>query len=362
MLIKNLRVENFRNFSFENIEFCDKVNIFYGKNGQGKTNLLEAVNYFTNGKSCRNNQKEKDVIKFGEKNGSLAAEFELKNNDIGQTRKIYSKIDLGSKKSIYLNGNPVEKLSEILGIINTVLFLPSDINYILGAPSLRREYIDSFLSKNKPGYFKILSAYIYVLKQRNNLIKEKSATINQFEIYNEKLYEYGSKICQVREKFIKVFSEYAGKIYESISENKEKIDFLYKPSIENFSDRQIFIKELQSSFEKDIIMGTTVKGVHRDDVDILINGKSARYFASQGQLRSIVLSMKTAESEIIKDIKGEYPIILLDDVFSELDEGRRRFLLSTLSGKQVIITLTNADVGKKNENIKYFEIENGKIK
>jgi len=360
MLIKNLRIENFRNFSFEEINFSDKVNIFYGKNGQGKTNLLEAVNYFTNGKSCRNNQREKDVIKFGEKSCSLAGEFELKSKN-GQARQVYEKIDLSNKKSIYINGSPVEKLSEILGIIDTVLFMSEDLNYILGAPSLRREYIDSFLSKNKPGYFKLLSAYIYVLKQKNNILKEKNVNGGQLEIYNEKLFEYGSKLCQVREKFIKVFSAYASGIYSKISEEKEKIEFIYKPSIENFGDREFFLNELEKEKEKELVLGTSLKGAHRDDISILINGKSARFFASQGQLRSIVLAMKTAESEIIKETKGEYPIILLDDVFSELDEERRRFLLESLSGKQVIITLTNADVGRQMSDVKYFEIENGKI-
>lgn len=357
MLIKNLRIENFRNFSFENIEFSDKINIFFGKNGQGKTNLLEAVNYFTNGKSCRNNLKEKDVVKFGEKGFSLAAEFELKGKD-GEKRNIYEKIDLSNKKSIYLNGNPIKKLSEVLGIVDTVIFMPSDLNYILGAPSLRREYIDSFLSKNKPGYFKLLSAYNYVLKQKNALLKNK--TEKGIDFYNEKLFEYGSKICEVRAKFVKVFSEYASEIYEKISENKEKIEFLYKPSIENFSDRDEFLKSIEK--EKEFALGTSLKGAHRDDVLILINGKGAKFFASQGQLRSIVLAMKTAESEIIKDTKGDYPIILLDDVFSELDTARREFLLKSLSGKQVIITLTNADIKKQREGVKYFEIENGKIK
>ncbi len=360
MLIKNLRIENFRNFSFESVEFSDRVNIFYGKNGQGKTNLLEAVNYFTNGKSCRNNMKEKDVVKFGEDGFSLAAEFELKK-DGAASRAIYEKIDFKSKKSIYINGQPVEKLSDILGLVDTVLFMPGDLNYVLGAPADRRFYIDSFLSKNRPGYFKLLSSYIYVLKQKNNILKEKRET-EQLSIYNEKLFEYGSRICEIRSNFINVFSEYVGKIYDDISEKNERVEFIYKPSIENFYEKEEFIKALEESREKELALGTSIKGPHRDDVIINMSGKSAKFFASQGQLRSIVLAMKIGESEIIKDTKKEYPIILLDDVFSELDSQRREFLLKNLEGKQVIITLTNADIGKIFEKAKYFEIEKGKIK
>lgn len=356
MLIKNLRIENFRNFEFEEVEFCEGLNIFYGLNGQGKTNLLEAVNYFTNGKSCRNNLKEKDVIKFGAQKASLAAEFDIKGTSV------YEKIDLDSKKSIYINGSPVEKLSDILGIVNTVLFMPSDIEYVTGAPSLRRDWVDSFLSKNKPGYFKLLSSYIYVLKQKNNILKNRGDTSAYLDIYNEKLFEYGSKICEVRSKFLEVFAAYANHIYGQISENRESIDFIYKPNIERYDDKEFFLSELEKIKEKEIANGVSMKGAHRDDILINISGKSARHFASQGQLRSIVLAMKTAEGEIINDIKGEYPIILLDDVFSELDGSRREFLFSTLKDKQVIITLTNADIGKKDENAKYFEIEKGKIK
>ena len=359
MLIKKLRVENFRNFEFESIEFSENVNIFYGKNGQGKTNLLEAINYFTNGKSCRNNLREKDIVKFGKDGFSLSAEFELKRENA--VREIYEKIEYKNKKSIYINGQPVEKLSDVLGIIDTVLFMPNDLNYVLGAPSDRRAYIDTFLSKNRPGYFKLLTAYIYVLKQKNNILKEHKNN-GQIDIYNEKLFEYGSKICEIRENFVNVFSEYVKKIYADISENKEQIDFIYKPNIENFYEKDYFLAELNKNKEKEMVLGTSLKGPHRDDINININGKSAKFFASQGQLRSIVLSMKIAESEIIKDTKGEYPIILLDDVFSELDKERREFLLKNLYGKQVIITLTNADIGKIFGNAKCFEIESGKIK
>ena len=356
MIIKNLKIENFRNFEFEQIDFCDGLNIFYGLNGQGKTNLLEAVNYFTNGKSCRNNLKERDVIKFGAQRASLAAEFDIKGTSV------YEKIDLDSKKSIYINGSPVEKLSDILGLVNTVLFMPSDIEYVTGAPSLRRDWVDSFLSKNKPGYFKLLSSYIYVLKQKNNILKARGDNSSYLEIYNEKLFEYGSKICEVRSKFIEVFAAYANHIYGQISENREKINFEYKPNIEKFYDREYFLGEIEKFSEKEQINGVSLRGAHRDDISITIGGKSARHFASQGQLRSIVLAMKTAEGEIINDTKGEYPIILLDDVLSELDSARREFLFSTLSGKQVIITLTNADIGKKDGKAAYFEIEGGKIK
>lgn len=360
MLIKNLRIENFRNFNFESVEFSDKVNIFYGKNGQGKTNLLEAVNYFTNGKSCRNNMKEKDVVKFGEAGFSLAAEFELKKE--GQpVRNIYEKIDFKSKKSIYINGQPIEKLSDILGLVDTVLFMPGDLNYVLGAPADRRSYVDSFLSKNRPGYFKLLSSYIYVLKQKNNILKEHRES-EQLSIYNEKLCEYGAKICEIRDNFIKVFSEYVSKIYSDISEHNENVEFIYKPSIEKYFEKDAFISALNENREKELILGTSLKGPHRDDIIINMSGKLAKFFASQGQLRSIVLAMKIAEAEIIKDTKGEYPIILLDDVFSELDSQRREFLLKNLEGKQVIITLTNADIAKTFSGAKYFEIENGKIK
>ena len=359
MIIKKIRLENFRNFAFESVDFFEGINIFYGKNGQGKTNLLEAVNYFTNGKSCRNNLKEKDVVRFGCDSFSLSAEFFLEKE--GKKREIYEKIDYKNKKNIYINGQPVEKLSDVLGLIDTVIFMSGDLNYVLGSPSDRRSYIDTFLSKNKPGYFKLLSAYIYILKQKNNILKEHK-DLPQIEIYNEKLFEYGTKICQIRQNFINVFSEYVKKIYLQISTEGENIDFIYKPSIENYFEKDVFLAELGKIKEKELITGTSLKGPHRDDILINIDGKSAKFFASQGQLRSIVLAMKIAESEIIKDTKGDYPIILLDDVFSELDRERREFLLKNLNHKQAIITLTNADIVKNFEKAKFFEIEKGKIK
>lgn len=354
MIIKNLNLTNFRNYENEKIEFSPGVNIIYGKNGQGKTNIIEAIYYFQSGKSYRS-IRENEIIKFNKDFARIEASFEKR----GEEEK--SVIFVSDKKNIKLGGVQIEKLSEIIGEYNIVIFTPDYLSLIKDGPGERRKFLDSFISQIKPSYFKNLINYYKVLKQRNNLLKFKREKIySTIEIWEEKLSQLGAQICKMRESAIEKINETINirDINDNITEN---IKIKYCPSIKgDYKDSENIKNELLLSRERDIEKGMTQIGPHRDDFDIFMNDINIKKFGSQGQMRSCVLKMKLSECEIIKEKTGENPILLLDDILSELDEERRRFFVENIKDKQVIITCTD----KENffiEKFKIFKIENGKI-
>jgi DNA replication and repair protein RecF len=344
MWINSIKLNNFRNYNNKEIKLHENINVFYGENAQGKTNIVESIFLCSIGKSFRTN-KEKELIKFDESKALVEIEFNKKDRD----GKI--KIEIGDKKQISLNGIKLKKLSELLGNINIVIFTPDDINILKGGPQNRRKFLDVMISQLRPNYMHILTLYLKTLEQRNNYLKQiklENKSEDLLEIWDEKLVEYGTKIYEYREEYIKKIQEKIKNIHKEITQEKEEIEIKY------FSDantRQNFLNELKSRRKLDIIKGYTTKGVHRDDFMIYINSKEIQVYGSQGQNRTAVLSLKLSELKIISDEIGENPVLLLDDFMSELDNKRRKNFLENIKDVQVIITCTEKLLL---EDLKYF--------
>ena len=354
MYIKKLSLTNFRNYDFSEIEFSPKMNIIYGANGQGKTNIAEAVYYFQSGKSFRN-IKDKEIIKFGENFSKIEAEFQKSNG------KSLAKIFIKDTKSINLNGLSIDRLSELVGEYNMVIFTPDFLNIIKSGPSERRQFLDLFISQIKPTYFKNLINYYRVLYQKNTILKKRDKNmLLTLDVWDEKLAKLGVEIAKERKKAIEKINETINNIDEN--ENfTEKIKILYDSSVKgDFENYENFYESLLASREKDIEKGITQIGPHRDDFTIYMNDINIKKFGSQGQMRTCVLKLKLSECSIIEEKTGDSPILILDDILSELDENRRKFFIENIKERQVIITSTD----KENTNVSdcfVFKVENGRI-
>ena len=344
MWINNIKLNNFRNYNNKEIKLHENINVFFGENAQGKTNIIESIFLCSIGKSFRTN-KEKELIKFNEEKTSVEINYE-KSDRTGNI-----KIEIGEKKQVYLNGIKIKKLSELLGNINVVIFTPDDINILKGGPQNRRKFLDIMISQLRPNYMHILSLYNKTLEQRNNYLKQiktEKKEENLLEIWDEKLIDYGIKIYEYRKEFIEKIKNKIKNIHAGITNGKEEIEIEY---ISDAVTRQNFLNELKSRRKLDIIKGYTTKGIHRDDFIIYINKKEVGTFGSQGQNRTAMLSLKLSELQVIYDDIGEYPILLLDDFMSELDSKRRESFLNNIKDIQVIITCTEK---LRLENLKYF--------
>ncbi len=353
MWIKNIKIKNFRNYNQEEINLEKNINIFYGKNAQGKTNIIESIFLCSLGKSFRA-KKDNEMIKLNEENAIVEIEYEKSDRD----GKI--KIEIGNKKNIYLNGIKIKKLSELLGNLNIVIFTPDDINILKGGPQNRRRFLDIMISQLRPNYMHILNLYLKTIEQRNKYlrqIKEEHKDENLLEIWDEKLAEYAVKIYEYRKEFIEKIIKKINIIHKNITNGEEQIELEYITECDN---KEKYLQLLKERRKLDIIKGFTTKGIHRDDFVIYINKKEIKIFGSQGQNRTAMLSLKLAELQVIYDEIGEYPILLLDDFMSELDRTRRKNFLENIEGTQVIITGTEKlDI----ENLKYLEynVSNGKV-
>lgn len=353
MYINKIKLTNFRNYDEQEIELGKKINVFYGDNAQGKTNIIEAIFLCSIGKSFRTN-KESELIKFNKYISSVYIEYEKSDRD----GKI--KIDLNNKKNIYINGIKIKKLSELLGNINTVIFTPDDINILKDGPQKRRRFLDIMIGQLRPNYIHILNMYNKTLEQRNNYlkqIKEYNKSEEMLEIWDEKLAEYGEKIYIYRNEFIEKIKNKINKIHKKITNEKEEIKIEY---ISNCSNKEEYLKLLKERRKLDIIKGFTTKGIHRDDFNVYINEELVNVYGSQGQNRTAVLSLKISELEVIYDEIGEYPILLLDDFMSELDENRRKNFLENIENTQVIITCTDK-INLPNLDYNIYNVKQGKI-
>ena len=333
MYIEKIKLQNFRNYEQLELDLNKNINIIYGENAQGKTNIIESIFLCAFGKSFRTS-KEKEMIKFNEEKSLIEAFYQKKDRD----GKI--KIELGNKKQISLNGIKIKKLSELLGNINIVIFTPEDINILRDGPVKRRRFLDMMIGQLRPNYVYNLNMYTKTIEQRNNYlrqIKEENKPEEMLEIWDEKLAEYGEKVYIYRKEFIEKIYNKINEIHGNITDNKEtlKIEF-----ISNCDNKENYLKLLKERRKLDIIKGFTTKGIHRDDFVIYINGKEVNIYGSQGQNRTVVLSLKIAELNVIYEEIGEYPILLLDDFMSELDEVRRKNFLNNIKNTQVILTCT----------------------
>lgn len=345
MWIKKIKIKNFRNYNKEEINLEKNINIFYGENAQGKTNIIEAIFLCSLGKSFRA-KKDSEMIKLNEENAIIEIEYEKSDRE----GKI--KIEIGHKKNIYLNGIKLKKLSELLGNLNIVIFTPDDINILKGGPQNRRKFLDIMISQLRPNYMHILNLYLKTIEQRNKYlrqIKEENKDEKLLEIWDEKLAEYAIKIYEYRKEFINKIINKIKIIHRNITNEKEEIEVDY---ISECKEKQEYLNLLKQRRKLDIIKGFTTKGIHRDDFMIYINKKEINIYGSQGQNRTAMLSLKLAELQVINDEIGEYPILLLDDFMSELDKTRRKNFLENIRDTQVIITGTEKlDI----ENLDYLE-------
>ena len=294
MWISDIKLNNFRNYKNKEIKLHENINVFFGENAQGKTNIIESIFLCSIGKSFRTN-KEKELIKFEEDKSIVEIEFNKKDRE----GKI--KIEIGEKKQIYFNGIKLKKLSELLGNINVVIFTPDDINILKGGPQNRRRFLDIMISQLKPNYMHNLNLYLKTLEQRNNYlrqIREENKNENMLEIWDEKLSEYAVNIYNYRKKFIDKINNKIKNIHNEITENKEEIEIDY---IAESKNKEEYLSLLKQRRKLDIIKGFTTKGIHRDDFVIYINNKRLDIYGSQGQHRTAILSLKLSELNIIED-------------------------------------------------------------
>lgn len=352
MNVKKIELNNFRNYEKQEIILDKNINIIYGNNGEGKTNILESIFVCALGKSFRTN-KEKELIKIGENYAKINIDFEKED------RQGNIKINLENKKNIFLNDVKLNKTSELLGNIYVVLFNPDDINILKQGPANRRRFLNIMISQLRPNYVHILNNYMKILEQRNTYlrqIKYENKKIDLLEIWDEKLSELGEKIYLYRKDFIEKIILKINKIHQKITNKKEIIKIIYNS---NCKDKKIFLEKLKENRTIDIQKGYTTLGIHRDDFSIFINDKLVNIYGSQGQQRTVIISLKLSELEIIYDEIGEKPILLLDDFMSELDKNRREYLLNNIIDNQIIITCT--DKLNLENNAKFFKVENGKV-
>jgi DNA replication and repair protein RecF len=354
MYINKIEIKNFRNYEKQEIELNPHINIFYGDNAQGKTNILEAIFISGFGKSFRTS-KEKEMIKLGEAFLEATVFYQKSDRD-GKIRTVIS-----NKKQIEVNGVKIKKLSELIGKINLVIFTPDDIQILKSGPEKRRRFLDMMIGQLRPKYVYILNLYLKTLEQRNNYlkqIKEENKPESMLEIWDEKLAEYAEIICKYRTEFIEKLNRKIKEIHSEVTSNSEEIKIEY---ITECNNREIYLQLLKQRRKLDIIKGYTTKGIHRDDFKCIINDKEIEVYGSQGQHRTAILSLKLAELYVIYDEIGEYPILLLDDFMSELDEKRRKSFLSYIKDTQVIITCTDKMKLDNLNEYKLFNVKNGKI-
>ena len=365
MFCRSIHVENFRNIDVADVEFTSGVNILLGNNAQGKTNLLEAIYVTSLGRSFRA-QSDADMIKFGQE----MAHIQNKYSDSLRDMEISMRIFTGRKqKRIEHNRVKISKMSEIVGAFKVVLFSPEHLSIVKAGPSERRGFLDVAISQIKPMYIKALQSYNQVLKERNSLIKSAEEDRRIFDstidIWSEQLAALSAQITEYRINYLKLAKAYIEKCFFDMTGDIERPTLKYVSSAgvdtENFDvvECQEKYRELYfSRHDREIGAGATLWGIHKDDIEIELNGKAARFYCSQGQQRSIALAMKLAEGEIIKDFSGgDYPVFLLDDVFSELDSKRREYLTRNILDKQVIVTCCERlDIDDANVII----VENGK--
>lgn len=353
MKVKNLKLENFRNISSVNLDFDGEINVICGENAQGKTNIVEALWLFSGAKSFRNT-KDSEFIKFGEARSKIYTEFEF----LGTRNS--AQINFDEKRIAFYNEKKLSSPSNLAGKFNAVVFSPSDLNLVIGGPDKRRRFLDTAIGQLYPNYIEILRSYSRAVMQRNRIIKDyrydKTLSV-MLEIFETEIVESGNKIINYRKNYIEMLNNFVDKIYFGISCGKERIlsEYISK------SGKNIDLKMLEEARNTDMFTSTTSVGPHRDDINFKINGISARSYGSQGQKRSVALSLKLAGAEVIKEISGEYPICLLDDVMSELDENRQNYILNHIRNWQSFITCCDTSNIKNLKEGKIIKIKNGEV-
>jgi len=379
MIIKTLSAFGFRNLHTESVPLIHGINILHGANAQGKTNFIESIYFASLGRSLRG-VHDVELIGFNEK--LAAVSVEIFNDFTGSDLKIDAYIQrelTKAKKSVCLNNVPIRHMKDLFGELLLVVFTPDDLRLVKSGPAERRRFMDMEICQLSGVYYGDLREYYRVLRQRNALlkmIKNDTKQMDLLSVYDEQLAIYGVKIMMAREKFIMQLSEIANHIHHEITNGLEHLMLAYTPDIRHSAKsgklvfesvshlKQIYQDILKKSQKNDIVRGSTSHGIHKDDVDFVLNKVSLKLFGSQGQMRTAALSAKLAEAEIIKEHTRNNPVLLLDDVFSELDASRQKFLLKKIESIQTIITCTGIeDILRvtKPDHAHIMQVKNGTI-
>lgn len=375
MIIKKATYGNFRNLRDVTVNFSDGVNVLWGMNAQGKSNVLEGLYYFARGRSFRG-VKDRDLVTFGE--AAARCEIEFIRGE-GAAVRLGAAIPASGKKKLYRNGAPLKGSAEMLGNFKAVLFCPAHLSLVSGGPAERRQYLDIAIAQNSAAYIYYLSNYRRFLAERNALLKRCAAGVSvsreEWETYAEQLSVAASEIYSLRDEYCRAVSDDVAAYFREMTGGRETPHLSYTSQMDGFvtdegdhpevkaeTKEGLYLK-LTSNIEREVAAGSTLWGPHKDDVHITLNGNEAKFFASQGQQRSLALSMKLAEGEFSRRMSGEYPVFLLDDVFSELDDSRRRFIMESLKGRQIIVTSCEPSVvpGGDFGNIAYFRVAGGEV-
>lgn len=357
MVIKSLKLKNYRNYELLDMTFDSKTNILYGDNAQGKTNILEAL-YLSGTTKSHRGTKDRDLIQFGREESHLETIVEKK----GMEFQIDMHLKKNSPKGIAINKIPIRKASELFGIVHFVFFSPEDLNIIKDGPAGRRRFIDLELSQIDKVYLSNLSNYNRIINQRNSLLKElyhQDHLMDTLDIWDMQLAEYGTKVIESRKQFIRQVNQIIADIHYRLTGGRERIELSYESSLGSLSLEQA----LKKNRERDIRMKSTSVGPHRDDLCFLSGDLDIRKFGSQGQQRTAALSLKLSEIELVKEVIKDTPILLLDDVLSELDKHRQNYLLDSIHDIQTLITCTGVDefVNHRFEVNKVFHVQNGQV-
>ena len=357
MIIKSIELSDYRNYDHLSMEFSPKTNILFGDNAQGKTNVLEAI-YLSATTKSHKGSKDRDIINFNKEESHVRTVIEKDHLDT----RIDMHLRKNKSKGLAIDGQRVKKAADLIGLCNVVFFSPEDLGIIKNGPSERRRFVDMELCQLDSFYFYNLSNYNKIVDQRNSLLKDVTfqpqlrETLN---IWDMQLVSYGSKIIERRRLFVEQLNEIIEGIHLSLSGGREHIKIKYEPDVEI----EDFEKNLQANQERDVRAKMTSVGPHRDDFSFLIGDVDVRRFGSQGQQRTAALSLKLSEIELVKRITKDTPILLLDDVLSELDSNRQNFLLGSIGNIQTIITCTGLEefVNNRFEIDRVFKVTNGTV-
>ncbi len=359
MQIKKLFLQNFRNYGEEAFAFSEGLNVLFGKNAQGKTNCAEAVFYLCTGTSLRI-RHDRQLIKMGADYAKITAEAENRYGKVAIEALVYE-----NKREIRINGSKIAKNADLMGHINSVFFSPGELRLIQDGPDERRRFMNISISQTSPAYYTALLRYNKILDQRNALLKEKdySLVTDTLPVWDEQLAKYAAVIIKKRVEFLEKLAPLAKEYHLFLTDGGEELvlkpDGQYGGDEEEIAEK--LVGRLANNYEKDLRLGFTTVGPHRDDMGVLINGADAKAYASQGQMRTAALSLKLAEVRIFKELSGEYPILILDDVMSELDLKRRKKLLQCIAEVQTILTCTHAERVLYGAECNKIRIDGGKI-
>ena len=366
MILKELELKNYRNYEDLNLNFSPNINIFYGDNAEGKTNILESIYVLAITKSHRINI-DKHLIKEGLQATKITGKIEVNK----ETKKFEMLINTKGK-SAKINNITIKKISNYISNFNVIMFYPSDLDLIKGNPSSRRKFLNIEIAQIDNKYLSTLNEYNLLVKNRNEYIKNKKheeLDLNYLSIINEQIAKKGAIIYQKRNKFIENLNKKAENIYKTIfQEGNLSVEYKTNIDIKDYTDliniKDLFYKKLNSNIKRDLFLGMTTNGPHRDEIIFYIDGKDVRLHASQGQQRIIIVCLKLGEIELFKESTGEYPILLLDDIFSELDEKKKNNIIKYIQKDiQTFITTTDLDNLDNSllKNSKKFNIRSNKV-